>query len=221
MQYRTASSGSDWRKRLTNTKVSVPGTAGYAEQADGLIESYESVNFDELYRPLHEFLPGGGKALDIGAGTGRDAAALAAKGFQVLAVEPTAALRAHGQRLHPDPNIAWLDDSLPDLSQVHARGERYDLILMTAVWMHLDEDERGRALPRVAALLAPDGRIFMTVRKGPVPAGRRMFVVPIEPLVAQAQSLSLKLLRQYEFGDMLGRRDVSWTMLAFEKGNRV
>ena len=73
-----------------------------------------------------------------------------------MAVEPTAALRAHGQRLHPDPNITWLDDSLPDLvSGFMPVRERYDLILMTAVWMHLDEDERGRALPRVAALLAP------------------------------------------------------------------
>ena len=83
MEYRTASSGSGWRKRVTNTKVSVPGAAGYAEQADGLIESYESVNFDELYRPLLELLPKGGRALDIGAGTGRDAAALARLGFQV------------------------------------------------------------------------------------------------------------------------------------------
>jgi SAM-dependent methyltransferase len=199
----------------------VPGAAGYAEQADALVESYESVEFEELYRPLLEFLPGGGKALDIGSGTGRDAAALAARGFRVLAVEPTAELRVHGQRLHPDSSIAWLDDSLPELSQVHARGGQFDLILMTAVWMHLDEGERARALPQVAELLAPVGRIFMTVRKGPVPEGRRMFVVPIDPLVAQAQSLGLALLRRYEFPDMLGRRDVSWTMLAFQKGNQV
>jgi hypothetical protein len=61
----------------------------------------------------------------------------------------------------------------------------------------------------------------MTVRKGPVPAGRRMFEVPIDSLVSQARSMGLMLLRQSEFADMLGRRDVSWTMLAFEKENRV
>jgi hypothetical protein len=87
--------------------------------------------------------------------------------------------------------------------------------------MHLDESERAHAVPQVAGLLAPLGRIFMTVRKGPVPEGRRMFEVPIDPLVSQVQSQGLTLLRQYEFADMLGRRDVSWTMLAFEKGNRV
>ena len=61
----------------------------------------------------------------------------------------------------------------------------------------------------------------MTVRKGPVPAGRRMFEIPIDLLVSNAQSIGLTLLRRYEFTDMLGRKDVSWTMLAFEKENRV
>ena len=54
----------------------------------------------------------------------------------------------------------------------------------------------------------------MTVRKGPVPAGRRMFVVPIEPLDRRRLRISsLKLCGSYEFGDMLGRQDVSWTSL--------
>lgn len=206
---------------MSQTRGSVPGTEGYSAQADSLVASYESVVFDELYRPLLELLPTGGRALDVGAGTGRDAAALARRGFRVHAVEPTAELRSHAQRLHADPNIVWVDDSLPDLAQVHAGGERFDLILMTAVWMHLDQSERGRALPRIADLLAQGGRVFMTVRRGPVPEGRRMFAVPLDPLVSQAQSLSLTLLRRYEFADMLGRRDVSWSMLAFEKENRV
>ena len=51
--------------------------------------------------------------LDIGAGSGRDAAWLAAAGHQMLAVEPAAALRQHGQRLHPDERICWLDDRPP------------------------------------------------------------------------------------------------------------
>jgi SAM-dependent methyltransferase len=209
------------RNRVRQDEDHVPGTAGYAEQADDLVGPYESVVFDDLYRPLLELLPEPGMALDIGAGTGRDATALARRGFQVHAAEPTAELRAHAQRLHPDSNIVWIDDSLPDLARIHAGGARFDLILMTAVWMHLDEHERSHALPRIAELLAQGGRIFMTVRAGPVPAGRRMFEVPIEPLVSQAQAIGLTLLRKYEFADMLGRRDVSWTMLAFGKGNRV
>ena len=87
--------------------------------------------------------------------------------------------------------------------------------------MHLDREERGKAFPRVAELLVPGGRLFMTVRSGPVPPGRRMFHVPTDELVVAAENIGLRVLRNYDFPDMLGRQDVSWTMLAFERENRV
>src|SRR5260370_16918750 len=117
------------------------------------------------------------RVLDVGAGTGRDAAALAALGHTVVAVEPTPELRAHGQRLHPEAAITWIDDSLPDLGKVHARAERFDLVLLTAVWMHLDSGERERAMARIAGLLQPGALVTLLLRHGPVPAGRRMFDV--------------------------------------------
>ncbi|MCG7393678.1 class I SAM-dependent methyltransferase [Microvirga sp. ACRRW] len=199
----------------------IPSIAGYAEEADSLVDSYESITFEDVYQPLLDLLPERGHALDIGAGTGRDAAALAARGFRVHAAEPTAELRAHAQRLHPDPAITWTDDALPDLAGLLAGGTRFDLIVMTAVWMHLDEEERAKSLPRIIDLLAPGGRLFMTVRKGPIPPGRRMFPIPIEPLIIAAKSNGLVLLRADEFGDALGRQDVTWTKLAFERQNRV
>jgi len=204
---------------MSSSANRVHGTAGYAENAEALAQQYESVTFEDIYGPLAALVSPAGSVLDIGAGTGRDAAALAAKGHRVLAVEPTAELRAHGQRLHPSPSLTWCDDSLPDLPRVHALDRRFDLILMTAVWMHLDTEERSRALPRVASLLAEEGRLLMSIRSGPVPAGRRMFEVPVDELISQAKTLELELLQRRETGDMLGRADVSWTLLAFQKTN--
>ncbi|MDP1966746.1 MAG: class I SAM-dependent methyltransferase, partial [Reyranella sp.] len=138
------------------------GTEGYSETADRLVEQYESRSFADVHRGLLPLLPAApARALDIGAGTGRDAAGLAVLGHTVLAVEPTPEMRAHGQRLHSSPAIEWLDDSLPELAQVRARvqnrGERFDLVMMTAVWMHLNEAERLRAMACVAGLVAPGG----------------------------------------------------------------
>jgi len=48
-----------------------------------------------------------------------------------------------------------------------------------------------------------------------------MFHIPISELVDAAERTRLRLLRNHEFPDMLGRQDVSWTMLAFERENRV
>ncbi|MFD1050971.1 class I SAM-dependent methyltransferase, partial [Kibdelosporangium lantanae] len=92
----------------------------------------------------------------------------------MVAVEPTAELREIGQRLHPHASIEWIDDALPDLRM--ARGT-FDLILLSAVWMHLDAAERAVAMARISRLLASEGRVILSLRHGPVPPGRRMFDV--------------------------------------------
>jgi hypothetical protein len=71
--------------------------------------------------------------LDIGAGSGRDAVWFTVQGHTVMAVEPAAAMRQEGQRLHPDANIRWLDDHLPALQHVHRLGMAFDFILVSAV----------------------------------------------------------------------------------------
>jgi SAM-dependent methyltransferase len=156
----------------------IPGTRGYNEHAAALVEKYESIPFEDKYRAEIKLLPATpGYVLDVGAGTGADAAWLASRGHRVLAVEPTAPFRQTGATLHPSPLIEWLDDHLPDLMQVRARGARFDAILLTAVWMHLDADERARAMAVVASLLAPEGIVLMAIRRGTVPLGRTMYDV--------------------------------------------
>jgi len=195
-----------------------PGTAGYAEAADQLAQQYESVSFRDVYSDFARFGPlDPSNVLDIGAGSGRDAAAMAAFGHRVVAVEPTAELRELAQQIHPHSSIEWIDDSLPGLPNVRARDRQFDLVLMTAVWMHLDEAERRQALPVVASLLAPGGRILLSLRHGPVPDGRRMFDVPAEELINEAEPLGLSLLARKEREDMLGRDQVRWTLLALTR----
>ncbi|MCW8085883.1 class I SAM-dependent methyltransferase [Sabulicella glaciei] len=198
--------------------MSVPGNAGYAEEADALARVYESVPFARAQTHLLPFLPPArATVLDIGAGTGRDAAGLAALGHRVTAVEPTAELRRRAVALHPDPGIEWVDDSLPDLARL-PHTSSFDAILATAVWMHLDAAERARAMSRVAALLRPGGVLALTLRHGPVPPGRRMFAVTAAETVALAEAASLACLHRAEAKDGLLRADVTWDRLVFRKG---
>jgi len=198
------------------------GTQGYGETADVLVTQYESRSFADVHRGVLPLLPAApARALDIGAGTGRDAAALAALGHTVLAVEPTPEMRAHGQRLHPSPAIEWLDDSLPELAHAHARvqerGERFDLVMMTAVWMHLDEAERTRAMECVAGLVAPGGLMTLSLRHGPVPAGRRMFDVSPAETRALAARHGLATIYEKERPSVFNADGVWWDVLAFRK----
>jgi SAM-dependent methyltransferase len=199
----------------------VSGTEGYAEEADELFKLYEAISAAHSHRAVLHLIPTApASILDIGSGTGRDAAWFASQGHRVVAVEPTDAMRIPAMALHPSPAIEWLDDSLPDLALLRARGETFDLVMLSAVWMHLDEAQRRRAMPNLAALIAAGGTVIMTLRHGPVPAGRRMFEVSAEETIelAQAQGLQVVLNVRMESSQEANRiAGVNWTTLAFVK----
>lgn len=197
----------------------VSGTEGYGEEAAALLVQYESITFQQAQGSILHLIPTHPcRVLDIGAGTGRDAAGLAALGHRVLAVEPTEELRVAAAALHPDPNIEWLDDSLPELARVIVRRELFDVVMLTAVWMHLDETQRAQGMPNAAYLVRPGGVMIMSLRYGPVPSGRRMFAVSAEETIrlAESEGLALVLNRSHQDG-ALRRPGVNWTRLAFAR----
>jgi SAM-dependent methyltransferase len=199
----------------------VSGTEGYAEEAERLIAPYEGLAFADVHEPVLHLIPqASSRILDIGAGTGRDAGAFAEMGHSVVAVEPTEELRSRAVALHQSPLIEWLDDSLPDLRVLQARGEVFDLAMLTAVWMHLDEPQRRRGMPILAGLVREGGLLILSLRHGPVPPGRRMFEVSAEETIrlARVQGLRLLLNRRTESLQQANRAaGVWWTRLAFRK----
>jgi SAM-dependent methyltransferase len=202
-------------------QANVSGTEGYAEEAEDLFKRYESISGAETHKAILHLIPAAeSHVLDVGAGTGRDAAWFASMGHRVTAVEPTEAMRLPAMKLHPSPAIEWLDDSLPELALVRRRGEPFDLILLSAVWMHFDSAQRREAMASLAALLRRGGTLIMRVRHGPVPQGRRMFEIPDEETIELAGAHDLHMiLNQRVESALQANRDagVSWTHLAFAR----
>jgi SAM-dependent methyltransferase len=193
--------------------------AGYADEASSLLRTYERISPETLHRPVWHLIPAvPSRLLDIGAGSGRDAAHFAAIGHRVVAVEPVDAMREGAMKLHPSPTIEWLADALPSLVHVRARGETFDAVLATAVWMHLDENERAEAMPAVASLVAPGGVLILSLRHGPIPPGRRMFDVSAEETIALAVRQGLACLVNAVTASVQAHQpDVTWTRLGFRK----
>lgn len=199
----------------------VSGTEGYADEAKALFEQYEAFSAADAHHAVLHLLPTTpGIVLDIGSGTGRDAAWFASLGHRVVAVEPTDEMRIPAMALHPSPRIEWLDDCLPDLAALRERGERFDLVMLNAVWMHLDAGQRQRAMPHLAALVVPGGKVIMKVRHGPVPTGRRMFEIPDEEITALAGKHGLHpvlVLRTESVNEPNRSAGISWSNFVFAK----
>lgn len=160
--------------------------------------------------------------LDIGAGTGRDAKYLAelANALQqvtVYAVEPATELAAIGKQHTKDLAVIWLEDTLPELKQVTATNIKFDLILLSAVWMHIPSAERLTALTQLSQLLAPQGKLIITLRHGPSGDERIMHSVSIQELALLSQKLGLCIIDSISAEtDKLGRAEVSWETVVIQ-----
>jgi SAM-dependent methyltransferase len=189
---------------------SLPADAIAAYDLDAAAHAaiYEVVDSRALLEPWLDHLTGG-MALDVGAGSGRDGAFLESIGYKVIAAEPAAGMRREGERRHA--GLRWIDDRLPDLSTVHGLGLSYDLILLSAVWMHVRPGDRARAFRKIVTLLKPGGMLLMTLRHGPSPADRPMHPVSLGELEILARDHGLAVLRALDRPDQQGRPDVTWT----------
>lgn len=185
--------------------------AAYDRDAAALAVRYESLSAEVLWARVRDLIPvGPGRlALDVGAGSGRDAAWLAGQGYEVVAAEPADGMRAEGARRHPD--LRWIDDRLPALAAVHRLNLSYDLVLLSAVWMHLQPPERPRAFRKLAMLLKPGGVLVLTLRHGASEPVRAMYPTSLGEIEALAREHGLAVLRVLDEADGLGRSDVAWT----------
>lgn len=194
---------------------------GYEAAAPDLIARYDAIPIGEMFAPVEDLLPSApNRILDIGAGTGRDAAWLASLGHDVTAVEPVAALREAGKTLHPDSAIRWIDDRLPELAALAEKEAGFDMIQLIGVWQHLGDAHRRVAMTRIACLLAPRGKLILSYRHGPASAGRPVHAGRIEDTIDGATQAGLSLLRRRAADSVQAANraaGVHWTWLVFAR----
>ena len=150
--------------------------------------------------------------LDVGAGSGRDARYLAAKGLGVVAVEPSNGIRELAQQYSVSNPIHWIADSLPELTEVFRLQTKFDLILLSAVWMHIAPSSRERAFRKLSSLLKPNGKLIISLRHGICDDERTMYDVSADELAKFASQFGLtyRLLTNEQSADVLGRDCVTW-----------
>lgn len=199
----------------------VKGAQGYSEQAAKLWPRYREALFEDIHAAAMHLIPiTPGIVLDIGAATGNDASYLAGMGHKVVAVEPTDEFRIPASRLYP--HIEWIGDALPELGKISERTGQFDLIMATAMWMHLDEAERKIAMHTVAELMKPKGLFIMSIRHGPTPVGRLMFDVSASETISLAEKEGLEMIFETvrpSIGETNKKMGVMWSHLAFRNSS--
>lgn len=150
------------------------------------------LDVDGEARFLDALLARGSRVLDIGSGMGRVAAALQARGHDVVATEPDPALRSQSLATYPD--LAVLPHQALALDPAELGG--FDLVALVGnVMVFLGEGTERRVLERVRELLAPEGRVAVGFHLTGVKAGSRSY--PADEFVADAVAAGLRVVHRF------------------------
>jgi SAM-dependent methyltransferase len=99
---------------------------------------------------------GPGRAVDLAAGEGRHALWLADRGWDVTAVDFSAAGLARGQARPDGGRVRWVT---ADVLEWDAPPESLDLVLVA--YLHLPEEQMTALLDRAVGWLRPGGRLLV------------------------------------------------------------
>ena len=198
----------------------------YNKNAEQLAELYLSKTFEQVHQSWLSYLTPvlntkDARILDLGAGAGRDSKYMAEQGAKnnvsITAIEPAFILAQLGKHQTQDLNVRWLQDSLPDLHAVTKQEVSFDLILLSAVWMHIPDSQRARSLRKLANLLKPGGKLVISLRHGPSGDERNMFDVCSDRLLQRSKKCGLlPLLVTENHKDVLEREAVSWQTVVLQ-----
>jgi SAM-dependent methyltransferase len=190
----------------------------YTKNAVLFAEQYDSIDFSAVHKDWLEYIPKSGIVLDVGAGSGRDARFLSQLGLSVFAIEPAPKLMTIAQANSIDPNITWLSDSLPHLVKLSPYDMQFDLILLSAVWMHVSPRVRTASMNTLARLLNDNGKLVITLRHGEFYDGRVAYGVSADEVKNLATQRGLKVLFVSKLSnDKIGRDEVKWQTVVMEK----
>jgi SAM-dependent methyltransferase len=101
--------------------------------------------------------PGGGRAVDLGCGTGRHAVFLAGRFDEVLAVDLSAPMLEFARRRRGAPNVTYQQRRLEDVRPDH--DGTFDLVLTVNTLHHVADLDA--TLTRLRGLLAPGGHAVL------------------------------------------------------------
>lgn len=188
----------------------------YDTNAARMSATYEQIDFSRLVDRFAGQLDRGARVLEIGCGSGRDAAALLASGFDLTAIDGSKAMIAEAVELHPELAGRVHHVVLPD--RVPAADATFAGISAWAVLMHLHEEQLPATFAELARVGAGEAVFAYSVNtqragldeNGNDQRGRHFTCLPPTEWEALHQSAGFTTEWSEQTDDLTGRAGIRW-----------
>ena len=195
----------------------------YDKNAVSFCEKHDSVRLDPFHKLVRENLFKGSRILEIGCGSGRDAASFLADGYDIVALDGSKGLLSEIPKLHPELNGRLVFGILP--CKIDFEDEYFDGFYSVACLMHLYEEELPKVLKELYRITKKSGVGLVsipTTRKdvgedGIDEIGRVMTLMPIEVWEKHFKDAGFSVSHGEEEADKLNRPGVFWLTFVLKK----
>lgn len=189
----------------------------YATSAAACAPRYDDACVDSLHEILRSLASNGSRALEIGGGSGRDAAFMVERGYDVTYTDGCREMVDQAVRLHPELSERARVAAFPLSEDDELLKKRFDLVLCVGVIMHLKDACLERFASQVAPILPADGHLVLSHSSGHRDivdnrdaSGRLFHERPVGVVDRVFEPRGLQVKRQVEDSDGMGRQSIRW-----------
>jgi 2-polyprenyl-3-methyl-5-hydroxy-6-metoxy-1,4-benzoquinol methylase len=189
----------------------------YARDAAACAARYEDADVHALHDILRSLAKKGLHVLDIGGGSGRDAAFLAGLGCCTIYTDGCKEMVDEAIRFHPELAHNSRVAVFPLSEDDPLTSESFDLVLCVAVIMHLGDTCLMQLASQLAELIAPGGHLVLSHSAGRRDvvnhrdqAGRFFRERPAADVRRVFEMAGFETERQTEDADGMGRDSIRW-----------
>lgn len=193
----------------------------YETNALSLGARYESAKVDELHALLNKTFAASNRLIEVGCGSGRDAAMLAGRGCVVTAVDGSAAMLEVARRQHPEVDFVHL--VLPE--KFPFSDECFDGFFSIACLMHFSEAHIAQILAELCRICKKGAKAIVSVPSQRGDINESGLDEHGRVFYCHSEQVWIKILANAGFSaevegvwsDALGREQVRWLNLLATK----
>ncbi|MGM0432155.1 MAG: class I SAM-dependent methyltransferase [Spirochaetota bacterium] len=202
----------------------------YHEYAEGAAKRYEQVDSKLFLRELPIWVPSKAKILDLGCGSGRDAAFLLSEEYDVYGIDGSQEMVQEALKLHPELSGRIQAQVLP--SRLPFPDDSFNAVISIAFFMHFSKEDIDLLCREIRRVLVPHGVFWMSTRLPVAPKhaeieersyvdehGRFILRLSTEEWRKQVEKFGFYCKKLYMDRDALGR-EWAWGRFAFLKDDK-